>query len=254
MHHLFSRSGQQALAALIKQHQALLAFDFDGTLAPIVARPDAAMVPGAVARRLAEISLRRPVAVISGRRAADVGPRLGFAPTYVLGNHGAEGLGWRGDASALDTLRERLHDDAATLVRAGVYVEDKGLSLALHYRLARDADEAQSVIHEALRQLPPGLQSFGGKRVVNVVLREAPDKADAVRALMQHSGCDAALFVGDDVNDESVFSRAGTNWLTVRIGRSTPPSQAMYCLDSHTEILALVDKLRLALASESVAH
>ena len=89
MRHLFSIEGEQALESVMRQ-RPLLAFDFDGTLAPIVARPDQAHVPDAVAHGLAELSRALPVAVVTGRSVADVRARLGFQPRWVIGNHGAE--------------------------------------------------------------------------------------------------------------------------------------------------------------------
>lgn len=240
--HLFSPAGEQALARLLRS-RALLAFDFDGTLAPIVARPDDALVPTAIARRLTELSQRFPVAVVTGRSIADARPRLGFAPRYLLGNHGAEGLAWRPQSPGLDRLRADLAPQAAALQALGVQLEDKGLSLALHYRLARDRQAALALIAELLRELPEDLASFGGKCVVNVVLRAAPDKGVAAQALLQHSGCETLLFVGDDVNDEVVFRIAQPHWLTVRIGPERAASGAMFFLAAHSEMASLLEKM-----------
>lgn len=247
MRYLFSPAGERALAQLMRQ-RALLAFDFDGTLAPIVARPDDALVPIAIQRRLTELARLRPIAVVTGRSVADARPRLGFEPSYLIGNHGAEGLAWRHDDAALDALRERLAEAAPALRAAGVQLEDKGLSLALHYRLARDRAQAQQLIAELLERLPPELASFGGKCVVNVVLSAAPDKGVAVETLLHHSGCETLLFVGDDVNDEAVFERAKPHWLTVRIGPEPQGSQAMFFLASHAEMAALLEKMQQALS------
>ena len=66
--------------------------------------------------------------------------------------------------------------------------------------------------------LPPGLRAFGGKLVMNIVVEGAPDKAAAVASLVERSGARAAIFLGDDVNDEPVFARAEPDWLTVKVG------------------------------------
>lgn len=250
MHHLFSPAGERALAQLL-QRRALLAFDFDGTLAPIVARPDDALVSTGIARRMSDLARRRPVAIVTGRSIADVRPRLGFEPTYLVGNHGAEGLAWGQAGEGLQQLRERLAGQAPSLLAAGVQVEDKGLSLALHYRLARDRELALRCIGEALADLPADLGTFGGKCVVNVVLRDAPDKGVAVQTLLHHSGCDALLFVGDDVNDESVFERALPHWLTVRIGPDHAGSRAMFFLAVHSEMALLLEKMQQVLSPPS---
>lgn len=244
MKHLFSPEGAAALAAVL-QRRPLLAFDFDGTLAPIVERPDDAHVPAAVAMRLQEVVTRYPVAVISGRDVDDVRPRLGFAPHWILGNHGAEG----GDLAAdeLAAARSALHAwrtglDAAALAAAGVTIEHKRLSTALHYRAAPDPPAALARIQDALRGLPPVLGAFGGKCVVNVVAVALPDKGDALHRLVARAGAGAAFFAGDDLNDEPVFARAEPHWLTVRIGLD-PASRAMFRLDGPHELAALLDRL-----------
>ena len=246
MRHLFSDAGQAALAAVMAR-EPLLAFDFDGTLAPIVARPDDARVPQEVSLGLAALARRLPVAVITGRSLADVRGRLGFEPRYIVGNHGAEEAD---DAPppeachALDTLRRRIDVNWDVLRAHGVDVEDKRFSLALHYRLAPDAGEALLCIEELLQGMDPGLRRFGGKCVVNVVPAGLPDKGAALATLVRRAGASAALFVGDDVNDEAVFIRAEPDWLTVKIGREDPLSQAMFFLDSDNELAVVLEKMQ----------
>lgn len=247
MRHLFSSAGEAAIARLMQRPRVLLAFDFDGTLAPIVARPDDARVSAAIARRLEQLADRRPVAVITGRSISDVRSRLGFEPAYIVGNHGAEGLDWSPVTTGMDLLRQRIQMQAESLHAAGVQIEDKVLSLALHYRLARDRDVAILAIKRLVDALPSDLQTFGGKCVVNVVSADAPDKGDAALELLRISACDSLLFVGDDINDEAVFERAGEDWLTVRIGRAQGTSRAMFFLDTHSEMSALLERVRQAL-------
>jgi trehalose 6-phosphate phosphatase len=244
MRHLFKQAGRAALVNALRG-RTLLAFDFDGTLAPIVARPDEARVDGAVSERLARLARLRPVAIITGRSVEDVAPRLGFEPHYIVGNHGAEDPqgAARLDLSALEAFRQRLLANEERLRGAGVEVEDKGYSVALHYRNAGDSAAAQRCIEALLRDLEPGLRFFGGKCIANVVVAGAPDKADAVVALVARSHADTALFVGDDINDEAVFERAEPDWVTVRIGRDDPLSRADFFLDSHAEVATLLQLL-----------
>ncbi|HSW27625.1 MAG TPA: trehalose-phosphatase, partial [Burkholderiaceae bacterium] len=226
MRHLFSPEGDTDLAWVVAR-EPLLAFDFDGTLAPIVARPSQARVPTTTLRRLHRLTQQLPLAVISGRTVADLRGRLGFEPAHLVGNHGAEDPqhGQRPEWQAvLDGVRERLRGAAAELQRAGVSVEDKGASLALHYRLAPDRAAALALIDHLLDATEPGLQVFGGKMVVNVVAQAADDKAAALRRLAQRAGARAVLYLGDDVNDESVFAAREPTWLTVRVGADHPES------------------------------
>jgi trehalose 6-phosphate phosphatase len=253
MKRLFTPEGEAALADTMSR-QPLLAFDFDGTLAPIVARPDDARVPPAVAHRLQRLASRLPVAIVSGRQVQDVRRRLLFAPWRIVGNHGAEDEHHSPadrDAAALVPLRERLAAANGALREAGVSVEDKGLSIALHYRLAADRPAAMQVIARLLNGLPPVLSVFGGKMVVNVVAAWARDKAQAMVELVAASGADAAVFVGDDVNDEPVFARGEPSWLTVRVGHDDPASQARFFLDSAADLPHLLDRMFEGLPTEA---
>jgi trehalose 6-phosphate phosphatase len=228
MRHLFSAEGELALVAAIAR-RPLLAFDFDGTLAPIVARPDDARVPAAVANPLERLNRALPLAIVSGRSVDDVRARLSFTPKYIVGNHGAEDpwLPETGATSLLDGMRDRLEEEAESLREAGVTVEDKRQSTALHYRLSPQPARALESLTRLARTLPPGLRAFGGKLVMNIVVDGAPDKAAAVARLVERSGAKAAIFLGDDVNDEPVFARAAPEWLTVKVGRDDLASLAM---------------------------
>lgn len=242
---LLTPEGLQAIEAALAR-RPLLAFDFDGTLAPIVPHPDAAMVAPAVAQQLQALAQHLPTAIVTGRAVADVLPRLGFQPHYVVGNHGAEGTGStlpRAAVLAMDDLRRQLAAQAPQLQGAGVLVEDKQHSLTLHHRLAPDQELATAGIERLLFGLDPALRRFGGKFVVNVVAAGAPDKGDAVVSLIQQSGAGSALFIGDDVNDESVFERAESHWVTARIGRDDPTSRARFFLDDHADVTQVLAQL-----------
>jgi trehalose 6-phosphate phosphatase len=239
MPHLFSAEGQAALERLLRR-RVLLAFDFDGTLAPLVDRPGLARMRPYTAALLRAIARRCPVAVISGRSQADVAARLAGAPVVaVVGNHGAEVPGAR-PAEALSTWRVAL--EAALKEVPGVWVEDKQYSLSIHYRWARDRKAAEVAILQAAARLS-GARAQPGKLVVNVCLAGAPDKGAALRMLIRRHRCAAALFTGDDSTDEDAF---GPGVLGVRIGRRGP-SRAAYTLTHQREVdrllVALLDRL-----------
>jgi trehalose 6-phosphate phosphatase len=246
MQHLFSPDGEAALVTALRQ-QPLLAFDFDGTLAAIVARPDDARISQAVSARLKALSARLPLAIVTGRSVDDVRGRLGFEPRYIIGNHGAEDPAKPEAAAALspmlEPVRRQLQARQAELAAAGIQIEDKGASLALHYRLAHDHERAQELITELVAPADNAWRIFGGKLVVNVVPAHAPDKADAVHALVVHCQARSAVFAGDDINDEPVFASAPPHWLTIRIGRGERHSQARYFLDSPNEVAMLLERM-----------
>ena len=247
--HIFSPQGEQELA-LILNSRPLLAFDFDGTLAPIVAKPDLARMPPGVVNRLRTLAERLPVAIVTGREIADVRKRLGFEPKYIVGSHGAESEllvqspTW---LSALEAAREWLAPHREELEALGVLFEDKRSSIALHFRLARDRERAQHRLEQILGDAGPALHVFGGKLVYNIVAARAPDKADAVQAVVAQEGVAAAVFIGDDLNDEPVFQRAPAHWLTIKVGRTSCHSKARFYLDSSREMALLLARMLAAL-------
>lgn len=218
---VLSPEGLAALARLASG-RLLVALDFDGTLAPIVRdRSGAAMRPR-TRELLARVAALHACAVVSGRSRADLERLLHGIPSLrLVGNHGAEnGLPAELQADVLQDVRlfrERLAELLGPL--PGVEVEDKGLSLALHYRAAPDPARARRLLLAAARSLP-GARVGGGKRVVNVFSSRAPDKGDALAALVRETGAEGVLFAGDDETDEDVFARdPGVPAVMVRVGR-----------------------------------
>lgn len=242
MRHIWSSDGKAALDRLLRR-RPLLAFDFDGTIAPVVAWPDDAQAPAAIAAVLSALCSRFPVAVVTGRSVQDVKTRLGFTPAYIAGNHGAEIDGLLVEGVDMLPLRELVNTHRGELSDAGVQIEDKGMSLALHYRLAPNAGVAWNAIERFLAQLPEEYLFFGGKQVVNIVGRHAPNKGNAVLSILGASGADCVLFVGDDVNDEAVFECALEDWVTIRVEPALGASRAEYFVDSQQELLKVLEDL-----------
>jgi trehalose 6-phosphate phosphatase len=245
MQPLFSEAGEQALVEVM-QRRPLLAFDFDGTLAPIVDRPERARVPPAWADMLAELTALVPIAIVTGRSVTDVTARLPFSPRYILGNHGAEdpeGAMPSGSLGRLEAVRRRLALMADRWEPLGIVLEDKHFSLAMHYRLAPDMIAAKQCIDELLVGEHRGLHLFHGKCVMNIAPDDAADKADAVISLVQRSGAGAALFAGDDINDEPVFARVPRDWFTLKVGHDSHPSKARFLVDTQEEVGSLLQRL-----------
>jgi trehalose 6-phosphate phosphatase len=185
----------------------LVAFDFDGTLAPIVRQPEAAAMRARTAQLLAEVARRYPCAVISGRARPDVRERvLGIPLRAVLGNHGGRP---RRRVRAARRLVLRWRRQLANLLPPvpGIIVEDKGMGLAIHYRRARARGAARRHVLAAVAQLRD-TRVVEGKMVVDVLPEDATDKGQALLALCQRLRCDAALYVGDDTTDEDAFALA----------------------------------------------
>lgn len=229
---LFSESGLAAIRGLARR-ESVLVFDLDGTLAPIVPRPSDALVPLATAARLQALCRRWPVAVITGRAVQDATRRLGFTPMYLFGNHGAERLGTGSSEPLtweLDACRDLLRRNASVLLARRIRVEDKGLSLALHYRFAADPPSARLWLDSLSARMDAGVRASHGHCVLNITPDGARDKGDALLEIMRESGASQALVVGDDVNDESAFVKAPRGSVSVRIAPGSTPTGARFRL------------------------
>jgi trehalose 6-phosphate phosphatase len=240
-----SRISDELKQALVRiaRRRALLAFDFDGTLAPIVPRPEDASMRDSTRTLLKLLARYYPVAVITGRSSADVGPRLRDIPVkYVVGSHGAE---MPGTPMTVHEPLARAHAELSALVTrlSGVVLEHKGASLAIHYRGAIDPPAAELALREALASLPNGVRAFAGKCVINIVPSDAPNKGEALLRLKLLERADAALFVGDDVTDEDAFVLdTGGAIVSLRVG-AAPQTAARHTVanqDDVDDVLALL--------------
>lgn len=245
MKSIFSPEGAVALRRCVET-SALLAFDFDGTLAPLVDDPADAFTPTATAGLLLRLLGHFKIAVVSGRSTQDLSPRLGFSPTFIVGNHGAEGLGDApppGHLAATAWLKARLAAHQPELDAAGVTLEDKRHSWTLHYRQAPDPARALQAIHRAIEPLDERLHAFGGKCCVNLVLAGASTKGHAVQALVARSGASGVLFMGDDVTDESVYRMSRPSWLTIHVGRTEHLTGASFYVDTQRDVAGVLRRL-----------
>lgn len=242
---LFSSQGIAALNRLLSA-PTLMAFDFDGTLAPIGADPADARIRPSWRAHLQQIQRRWPLAVISGRQLADLVPRLGFEPAFLAGNHGAESVATEATntiSTCLDSARRVLAAQTGAIDALGMEVEDKGLSLAVHYRRSNRAADAVAFATRLLATLPPVLAVSHGKAVFNITVCAAPDKGDALLHAMRFFGVEHALYVGDDVNDEPAFAAASPHSVTVRIGARRSPTNARFRLAAHPQLGLLLRTL-----------
>ena len=247
---LSSPEGQEALRGL-SLASALYAFDFDGTLAPIVSRPDAARLSSDVEQRLARLAQSELVAVVSGRSLDDLRLRIPGEVRHLIGNHGSEGTGGAVDTEAMRHVCRawlaQLKSPLASLQNdAGIVVEDKGLTLSLHYRLAADRTSAERSLSALALQLEPVPRVIGGKLVLNLLPPNSLTKLEALVDLARREAVDRVLFVGDDQTDELVFAQAPTHWTTVRVEPDCA-SRARFSIDRQSDVSALLDKLLLLL-------
>ncbi|HUX68426.1 MAG TPA: trehalose-phosphatase [Terriglobales bacterium] len=236
----------------------LVATDFDGTLAPIVARPeDAVPLPGAVAA-LTALAQRRDlrVAVVSGRALSDLRARCPVPGCWYVGGHGNEtSAGGEGEASEAapgprdPQLRRELAQRAEELRQRmphwpGARLEAKPYSLAVHFRQAPQWAES---IRQAFSALAAsgGFRVLLGRQVVELLPQGALTKGQAVQRLRTRLGCDLAFYFGDDATDEDVFRLRDPNIIGVKVEHDEAPaaSAADFRLTSPLAVQAALEAI-----------
>jgi trehalose 6-phosphate phosphatase len=238
MKYLLSKACLLVATELAKE-RTLCAFDFDGTLSPIAEHPDYAGMRVRTRDLLRRLAALYPCIIVSGRARADVLEKLsGINVAQVIGNHGAEMEGAIESNHQIDQWRAALELELEPV--SGVWVEDKGMSLAVHYRQSVQKKDARRLILAAARKLEVA-HVFGGKQVVNLAVNGAPNKGDALTTERDRLGCNWVLYVGDDTNDEDAFALSG-NIVSVRIGQKLR-SRARYYLRTQVEIDDLLELL-----------
>lgn len=230
---------QRSLIEPFAWSQTLLAFDFDGTLAPIVDDPPKAAMRPTTRGLLARAASLYPCVVISGRALSDVTKRVkGIRLRGVVGNHGVEP--WR----ATKQVHRRVQDWRPLFRKvlegeAGVEIEDKTYSLAIHFRRSRAKKRVRDLVMRVAAELED-VRVIGGIEVVNIVPADAPHKGIALERERARLHCDTAIYVGDDQTDEDVFALDQPGrLLTVRVGRKAA-SRADFYLKSQADVDAFL--------------
>lgn len=235
--------------------------DYDGTLTPIVERPELAVLSTEMRETLARLAGRCPVAIVSGRDRHDVAELVQLPELIYAGSHGfdiagpnglhmehEEGLRFAGTLdAATEMLRERLRDVE------GVLVERKRFAAAVHFRLvARDEVPIVKDVVGAIAVRDPRLRQTGGKQVLELRPNVEWDKGRAVRWLLNALRLNredvTPIYVGDDATDEDAFRSLPPRGIGVMVGESRANTRAQYGLRDPGETRAFLERLYAALA------
>ena len=202
----------------------LYAFDFDGTLAPISPDRHAVTVSGGVLQCLGALAKQAPCAIVSGRALADVAARInGYVP-HVIGNHGIESpLTPRAVLAEAERTcadwQQQLNSTLASLMPAGVELEDKRYTLTLHLRRTQNPVDASLLARAACRRLTPAPELITGNYSINLLPPGQEGKGPATLALMTHLGRKGLFYIGDEETDETVFALANAVTIISRDGK-----------------------------------
>lgn len=205
-------SSSDLLARLAEQpREAAILLDVDGTLAPIVARPEEAVVPARTREILSRLVERYGlVACLSGRPGGDAAQVVGVGGVRYVGEHGLE------LAPDAEAWAGHLASFAAGV--AWPHEAGKRLSLAFHYRAVEDVEAAEDELRDvAERANAAGLRPRWGRRVLEIRPPVDWDKGAAVRQLLAESHLRRALYAGDDTTDLDAFRGLDGLELAVRV-------------------------------------
>lgn len=253
---------ESALAALpeilqeCRGRRLAVFLDYDGTLTPIVARPELAVLSEPMRETLRSLADHCTVAVVSGRGRADVENLVGLDSLIYAGSHGFEIQGAKGE-----TLHHEEGAEFVPLIAAaaekleaalggidGVIVEPKTYALAVHYRQV--AEEAVPRVErevDAVVGAEPRLRKTGGKKVFEVRPAMDWDKGRALQWLLQALHLDGEdvlpVYLGDDETDEDAFRVLVGTGLGVLVADRPVASTARYRLNDPDEVKIFLEKL-----------
>jgi trehalose 6-phosphate phosphatase len=199
--------------------EAAVLLDVDGTLAPIVARPELAAVPEETRTELRRLVSRYAlVACVSGRTGEEAARLVGVSGAVYVGVHGLE------LAPEAERWRSALRPFAS---ERWPWLEDKGLTVAFHWREAQDECDARRTLEAvANRAEAAGLEARWGRKVLELRPPVEADKGTAVRTLLAERGLRRALYAGDDTTDLDAFRGLDGLEVAVRVAVASAEAPA----------------------------
>jgi trehalose-phosphatase len=249
-----------SVARAITRKQAVIFLDYDGTLTPIVDKPGRAVLPPATRSILKKLA-KNPhctLAIVSGRSLADVKRRVRINGIVYAGNHGFE-VDYHGIhlvfsnneefSQRLKVLERYLREKTKGI--KGVLIENKGISLSVHYRLAakRKIHVVKEIFTTMVRPYVRGklLSVSTGKMVLEIRPPVQWGKGDLVRWMLPDSShkkqAGAVFYFGDDTTDEDAFKMLKGKGYTVLVG-AKKISGAEYYLRNSGEVREILHKIR----------
>lgn len=254
MNHAWSRHQTREVQRLLNAPHALIALDYDGTLAPIQADPHTVTIARSQQKILQRIADHPhfTLACISGRRLVDLQQRIGVQNAYYVGNHGLEvrsptrWLARQPSAMSVDMRRVERLLVAEWKHERGVYIENKGPVVVAHFRNVPSARRAacERALRRSMRAASAGVAArmVGGKAVIEL----RPDTPEhkgwaAQQVLAKLPQGTLALTCGDDRTDEDMFRSLKKPHVSILVGRKLPTAatyrttgpQAVWRLLSH---------------------
>jgi len=235
--------------------------DYDGTLTPIVSRPELAKISKEMRSIVERLSRKHTVAIVSGRMREDAEDLAGIENIFYAGSHGFDILGPQLSmihpeaekaipivAEVIDKLSKELSSIE------GLIIEKKKFSVAVHYRLVDEGRYLKRIkgVAEKIAREYGSLRLMSGKKVFELLPNIKWDKGEAIRWIMEAlklswKDC-SVVYIGDDVTDEYAFRAVRTRGTGILVSEDARSSAADFRLSSPDEVRSLFEKI-IALSS-----
>ncbi|MFC1590330.1 trehalose-phosphatase [Candidatus Omnitrophota bacterium] len=248
--------GRSAQSAIFSAKKIIFFLDYDGTLSPIVERPELAVISQDMKDAVKRLIGRHTVAIVSGRMKEDVQKLVSIDGIFYAGSHGFDisGPGFSmvqpKAKEAIPVVSKAIHKLKEKIGGIpGVLIEEKRFSVAAHYRLVKEEDKYLPKIKEAVDDIVNNnkeLRLMSGKKVYEILPNIDWDKGKAIRWIMESldipfSGA-SVIYIGDDVTDEYAFRAIRTRGTGILVSEKPKGSAADFRLASPDEVKELFEK------------
>jgi len=239
--------------------QLAVFLDYDGTLTPIVERPEDAVLADDMQEVIKELSDRCTVAIVSGRDRVDVQERVGLDNLYYAGSHGFDIKGPDGFEKIHDKGKEfipildSVEKELEKLLEPidGSQVERKKFSVAIHYRRVddKDVEKVKEAVDKVLTKYD-SLKKGGGKKVIEIQPAVDWHKGKAVQWLLQALEFKSEalpMYIGDDLTDENAFREIKKYGVGILVADEEKKTEAHYVLSDTDAVRAFLKRLSLTI-------
>lgn len=247
---------QEAVQRMMAGKEPVIFLDYDGTLTPIVATPDLAVIADEMRDTVKRLSRRRKVSIVSGRATDDVRSKVKIDGIFYAGSHGFEIIDPQGQVtineeakqirSTVDEIQQKISERVAHI--EGALIENVKYTVSCHYRLVADErfGEFEKIVDETLAEYP-GMRKTRGKKVFELRPRIDWDKGKAVNWILNVLNFDparqVAVYVGDDATDEDAFKVLDEKGFGVLVADSARESAAKYVVKDVEEVQKVLEIL-----------
>ncbi len=260
----FSRPGipvfpdNKEIFDILSKKEPVIFLDYDGTLTPIVSRPEDAVISKQMKETLQKLAEKYTVAIVTGRDKEDVENLVKLDEIIYAGSHGYIISGLDGismehpDSKKIIPRLDKIEKEAEKLLKektVGTQLDRKRYAIGLHYRNARPEDEkaVYDIVNELIEKYP-GHKTGEGKKIVEIKPDIDWHKGKAVEWIMdalELSEKDDIIpvFIGDDITDEDAFKTLKDNGLGIMVGSHGQKTNASYSLKNVFQVREFFKKL-----------